>query len=1200
MYFAGSNASGSGLWKTNGTASGTVFVQSAVIGAAPPGSSATANGMLVFPGSGPTHGTELWASDGTPGGTGLLLDINPGSSSEPAAITDVGGTAFFLADDGNPSDGAVQLWKSNGTSGSLQLVKSFAAGETAGFAAASPSRLLNVNGTVYFFAYDGNPADGAVQLWKSNGTTASTVLVKGFTPRQDGPFGYLDGLPNTLTAVGGKVFFVADDGAHGLELWQTDGTSGGTTLVRDLNPGADGSNPGELTAVGSTLYFTAGDGTNSGLWQTDGSTTTFLQAGASNLANVNGTLYFTAPDSHGVPALWKTTGASPTMVASLGGTSARLPTAVGSTLYFLVDSSGSEALWSSNGTGASTGPLHAFSGAAPLSELTAVGSTLYFVNGGTELWASSGSASGTGKVASVTSASGFFGLTNVGGTLYFAAKDTTHGQEIWTSDGTANGTRFVQAIAPAPPGSFPHDFASVGGQLFLAANDGTHGVELFADNTGTTRFGTSTTLSASATSVNPGQPVTFTATVHAMQGATFDNGGSVTFTDGGVELGTASVGGGGVATLSVVLAPGGHSVTAVYSGDVHFTGSPSQPVGVTVTGSQIKTTTQLTASPSSVQAGQFVTFTATVSPAPDGGAVDFNDGQADLGSVGIGPNGVATLKVALPAGTHNVTAVYSGDPNFGGSTSGASTVTVAPGSLPATQTFLSASAGSVTEGQSIAFTASVTAPKGGFDNGGQVDFWDGQVDLGASGLDPKGTATLNAFLAAGTHNVTAVYSGDGSFSGSMSGAVTVTVTRPSSAMATTTALDVSPSTVTDGSPVSVTATVTPASGTIDGGTVDFVLDDQTDLGSAAVNSQGVATLSPDPVLALGSHHITAVYSGDTNFAGSTSEPVDVTVTPASAVQTDTFLMASATDVSADDPVTFTASVKPQGGGNVDGGQVDFKDGETDLGLVDVNAQGAAQLTTALPVGTHSVTAVYFGHNNFAGSTSSAVPVKVSPGPATTSTFLFASTSGANPGDPVTFTATVSATSGTPRFADGGQVLFLDGGTIFASASVDPHTGAATVTTTFGPGTHRITAAYQGDAGFAGSMSSPVEVTVAEPPPPPPFLGDATAVMLPAIIPAPGHGSGHSGGVSETLILWNYAGVPLQGPIFVVFQGIRHGVRLHGAAGFLKRGKTQFPVMVIIPPAGVVQPLEAVILPLQFTGGKPGAFSVIVSAGLAPV
>ena len=66
--------------------------------------------------------------------------------------------------------------------------------------------------------------------------------------------------------VGDTLFFAANDGVHGTELWKSDGTEAGTVLVKDINPGvtsygyAFGSNPFRLTAVGGTLFFRANDG----------------------------------------------------------------------------------------------------------------------------------------------------------------------------------------------------------------------------------------------------------------------------------------------------------------------------------------------------------------------------------------------------------------------------------------------------------------------------------------------------------------------------------------------------------------------------------------------------------------------------------------------------------------------------------------------------------------------------------------------------------------------------------------------------------------------------------------------------------------------------------------------------------------------------------------------------------------------------
>src|SRR5262249_56871182 len=97
---------------------------------------------------------------------------------------------------------------------------------------------------------------------------AGTVLVKDIRPGSS-PYGYPYGSnPQHLTAVDGTLFFAANDGVHGTELWKSDGTESGTVLVKDIRPGNYGSYPYSLTAVDGTLFFTANEAANvTELWQ---------------------------------------------------------------------------------------------------------------------------------------------------------------------------------------------------------------------------------------------------------------------------------------------------------------------------------------------------------------------------------------------------------------------------------------------------------------------------------------------------------------------------------------------------------------------------------------------------------------------------------------------------------------------------------------------------------------------------------------------------------------------------------------------------------------------------------------------------------------------------------------------------------------------------------------------------------------------
>ncbi len=242
----------------------------------------------------------------------LVKDIFPGSDSsfsDDSFFTNVNGTLFFVANDGTTGR---ELWKSNGTAAGTILVKDI----FPGVGGSSPSFLTNVNGTLFFMANDGTTG---WELWKSNGTALGTTLVKDINPGGDSSI--LFPSFGVLTNVNGTLFFVANDGTTGGELWKSDGTTIGTTLVKDIRPGSSVNDPwpGGLTNVNGTLFFVANDGTTGGeLWKSDGTTigTTlvkdirpvFASSELRWLTNVNGTLFFVANDGTTGPELWKSDG----------------------------------------------------------------------------------------------------------------------------------------------------------------------------------------------------------------------------------------------------------------------------------------------------------------------------------------------------------------------------------------------------------------------------------------------------------------------------------------------------------------------------------------------------------------------------------------------------------------------------------------------------------------------------------------------------------------------------------------------------------------------------------------------------------------------------------------------------------------------------------------------------------------------------
>jgi ELWxxDGT repeat protein len=250
------------LWRTDGTVAGTTLVMNAVapmFREDPIYSMADVNGMLYFARYGNSRGRkELWRSDGTPGGTFHVAtpyppDPNNVQSSLIDEITGVGNTVYFVATNGV---NGVELWRSNGTTAGTAMVKDIKPGNTG----SEPSNLTAVGGHVFFFADDGIHGR---ELWRSDGTTNGTIMVKDILP------GPTSSLPAELTQFGGAAYFAAHDGIHGRELWRSDGTANGTVLVKDILPGGS-SNPRQLTTSDAGLFFFAGDDTSLNPYKSDG------------------------------------------------------------------------------------------------------------------------------------------------------------------------------------------------------------------------------------------------------------------------------------------------------------------------------------------------------------------------------------------------------------------------------------------------------------------------------------------------------------------------------------------------------------------------------------------------------------------------------------------------------------------------------------------------------------------------------------------------------------------------------------------------------------------------------------------------------------------------------------------------------------------------------------------------------------------
>ena len=281
MVFFAADSGDHELWKSDGTVAGTVMVKNIYPGTRPsnyypyysvpnpsfPNELTNVNGTLYFAATDGTGGRELWKSDGTTVGTVLVKDLRPGVdpydsysipySSNPSALQNRNGTLHFLANDGS----GIRFFQSDGTDDGTTTV-SESVPSLVGLGAS-----IDVSGRKFFSGASQGAGD---ELWVSDGTATGTKLLKDIRP------GAVGSRISNLTDADGILYFTADDGVHGNELWRSNGTAGGTVMVRDVNrtmpQGLPGSSiPGELTALNGVLYFLADDGTNGReLWRTNG------------------------------------------------------------------------------------------------------------------------------------------------------------------------------------------------------------------------------------------------------------------------------------------------------------------------------------------------------------------------------------------------------------------------------------------------------------------------------------------------------------------------------------------------------------------------------------------------------------------------------------------------------------------------------------------------------------------------------------------------------------------------------------------------------------------------------------------------------------------------------------------------------------------------------------------------------------------
>ncbi len=257
FYLAASDGTTTTLWKTDGTTAGTVSVGPIATFSA---AGAELGGALYFSATDSTHGTELWRTDGTAAGTQLFRDINPTGDSSPYVSGRLGDRLVFWADDGTHG---FEPWTTDGTAAGTSILGDICPGP----AKSGPGSLTFLGATLFFFAHDGTHG---FEPWKTDGTAAATLLVRDVAPGPGGSY-----FISTFSAMGHEALFTASDHVSGREYWRTDGTGAGTTRVADLVPGLGSGAPRRYSAggrmppvrSGGRMFFLANDGvTGDELW----------------------------------------------------------------------------------------------------------------------------------------------------------------------------------------------------------------------------------------------------------------------------------------------------------------------------------------------------------------------------------------------------------------------------------------------------------------------------------------------------------------------------------------------------------------------------------------------------------------------------------------------------------------------------------------------------------------------------------------------------------------------------------------------------------------------------------------------------------------------------------------------------------------------------------------------------------------------
>jgi ELWxxDGT repeat protein len=448
-------------------------------------------------------GLSLWRSGGTSDTTFRLMDLCDLSCQfEDAEIQATSNGVFVLVENQD-------LWFSDGSKEGTQLLKQV--GDPEFSIINKASKLTSFNDTLIFVGWD---SENGEELWKSDGTTEGTMIVKDINPGSGGSFraGRLENLTN-FVVLNDNLFFVADDGVSGPELWRSGGTEQSTTIVKDIFTFGDfGSYPQDLTVLNDSLLFSAFDLENGyELWTSNGEdgnatlvkdiepsefTVTVNRLVCETTANIEICRFRDVEEERPYSSLPKS-----------------LKVLNNKAIFWAYTKAAGYELWVTDGTSSGTQILKSLSPGVASSvdfqeppedgdfeedleninlwkESITIGNSLYFAAlpspGVIELWKTDATVSGTERVVRIQKDGPLalrieeMALNPLNGqSFFFTLTSSDGGSELWISDGTAQGTLLFPDQVDPELVEF-EDLFFFDGRLFFSADNQIKGNSLWA------------------------------------------------------------------------------------------------------------------------------------------------------------------------------------------------------------------------------------------------------------------------------------------------------------------------------------------------------------------------------------------------------------------------------------------------------------------------------------------------------------------------------------------------------------------------------------------------------------------------------------------------------------------------------------------------------------------------------------------------